>query len=62
MYVIKYSRKQSVSLAKNIFSNFSPILFFQLCSCSNVLDLKNLQEQLEKAFGFKNCTDLSMFR
>ena len=30
-------------------------------NCSNALDLRNLQEQVKKAFCFKNCTDLSLF-
>ena len=41
-----------------------PMLFFPiwiLIVVVNVLDLKNLQEQVKKAFCFKNCTDLSLF-
>ena len=30
-------------------------------NCYIVLDLRNLQEQVKKAFCFKNCTDLSLF-
>ena len=34
------------------------IFFFNLNSnCSDVLDLRNLQEQVKKAFCFKNCTE-----
>ena len=36
-----------------------PIIFSKLDS--NVFDLRNLQEQVKKAFCFKNCTDLSLF-
>ena len=32
-------------------------LFFSNLTCSNVLDLRNLQEQVKKAFRFKNCND-----
>ena len=31
-------------------------------NCSNLLDLRNLQEQVRKAFCFKNCIDLSLFK
>jgi hypothetical protein len=37
-----------------IFSNFN-------YNCSNILDLRNLQEQVKKAFSFKNWSDLSLF-
>ena len=30
-------------------------------NCSNILDLRNLQEQVRKAFCFKNSTDFSLF-
>ena len=30
-------------------------------NCPNVIDLGNLQEQVQNAFCFKNCTDLSLF-
>ena len=49
------------------FSNFScrflsPIIFFNLnLNYSNLLHLRNLQEQVEKAFCFNNCSDLSLF-
>ena len=50
------------------FSNFSrrflnPNYFFPIfiIFVLNVLDLTNLQEQVKKAFCFKNCTDLSLF-
>ena len=38
----------------------NPIFFPNLINCSNLLDLRNLQEQVKKAFCFKNCTDLSL--
>ena len=39
-----------------------PIRFSNLnLSCFNILDLRNLQEQLGKTFGFKNCSDLSIW-
>ena len=50
-----------------LFSNFScrylnPIIFSNLNSdSSKVLDLRNLQEPIQKAVCFKNCTDLSLF-
>ena len=50
----------------NIFSNFScmflnPNNFSNLNSnCSNLLDLRNLQEQAKKHFVTKNCSDLSL--
>ena len=38
-----------------------PIIFSNLnYDFSDLLDLKNLQEQVKKAFCFKNCTDLSL--
>ena len=48
------------------FSNFScrfqnPFFSNSNYNCSNLLDLINLQEQVKKAFSFKNCTDLSLF-
>ena len=30
-------------------------------NCSNVLDLRNLQEQIKKAFCFKYCSDVLLF-
>ena len=56
------------SLNEWTFSNFScrilnPNIFSILNhNCSNVLDLRNLHEQVKKAFCFKNCTDLSLFK
>ena len=41
-------------LNSNIFSNLNS-------NCSNLLDMRNLQEQVEKAFCYQNCSDLSLF-
>ena len=52
----------------NNFSNVSsrflnPNYFSDLnSSCCNVLDLKNLQEQVKKTFCFKNWSDLSLLK
>ena len=52
---------------KTFFSNFScrflnPNIFPNLnYNCSNILDLRNLQEQVKKAFCFKNWSVLSLF-
>jgi hypothetical protein len=43
-----------MSLNSNIFSNLND-------SCSNLLDLRNLQEQAKKHSVTKNCSDLSLF-
>jgi hypothetical protein len=46
------------------FSNFSwiPIFFSNFSyNCFNILDLRNLKEQVKKAFCFKNWSDLSLF-
>ena len=47
-------KKKSKSL-EYFFSNLNS-------NCSNVLDLRNLKEQVKKAFCFKHCTDLSLFK
>ena len=50
-----------------VFSNFScrflnPNNFYNLnLNCSDILDLRNLQVQVQKAFCFKNWSDLSLF-
>ena len=41
---------------------YIPIIFSNLKSnCSNLSYLRNLQEQVKKAFCYKNCSDLSPF-
>ena len=56
------------SQLKNMFSKFScmflnPNNFFQfeLYNCSNLWDMKNLQEQVKKAFCYQKFSDLSLF-
>ena len=55
------------SLNEWTFSNFScrflnPNIFSIMNhNCSNVLDLRNLHEQVKKAFCLKYCTGLSLF-
>jgi hypothetical protein len=69
------SRKKPSSMRTNsrniIFSNFSwcrflnrsQLLFSDLnYNYSIVLDLRTLQEHVKKAFCFKNCSDLSLFK
>ena len=59
-------RVSSLNIEKKI-SDFScmflnPNSFFQFDSnCSNLLDLRNLQEQVKKHSVTKNCSDLSLF-
>ena len=50
-------------LKENFSSRFlSPIIFSNLnLNYYNSLYLRNLQEQLKKAFCFKNCSELSLF-
>ena len=45
------------------FTKYQFIYFFNLNSnCSNKLDLRYLQEYVKKAFCFKTCIDLSIFK
>ena len=36
-------------------------IFYSNLNCSKVLDLRNLQERVKRAFCFKNCSDPSLF-
>ena len=50
------------SLKKKQFSNFSYIFLNpNISNCSNLLDLRNLMEQVKQNSVTNNCSDLSLF-
>ena len=58
---IIYGRKSLTANLNKWFCKF-PVIFSSLnTNCCSVLDLRNFQEQVKKAFCFKNCTDISLF-
>ena len=52
-------KKQSIRNTGEIFL-LAPAISNPKCPCL-ALDMRNLQEQVKKAFRFKNCTDFSLF-
>ena len=65
---VLYTTAQVTNLEKDPFLTFPadflvPIIFSSLnYNCSDILDLKNFQEQVKKAFRLKNWSDLSLFQ
>ena len=60
-YVILFLLSSKLYL--NLFCRFlNPNYFFHLNdNCSNLLDMRNLQEEVKKHSVTKNCSDLSLF-
>ena len=55
--------KRNKAFAYRIYSHFTQQCIFSnfIPNCYNVLGLRKLQEQVKKAFRFKNYTDMSLF-
>ena len=54
--IVSKKSKKWIIIVSNVFLNFSctfPILFSNLYNCSNLLDLRNLQEQVKKAICYQ---------